>query len=584
MTTTSTPYIPIGYWVEVTGTAADTVNVRSEPDITSAKLGTIRTGDRLQVTRVVDGAVFNGLSQWLMITFAGGVAYVHNSLIEWKLLDQVEIPMRTIAVPQEQAMLLANVLRLMADNIAPASETPPEQPQTPNLGASGTLFEALGLNAPDRATIDWREDLFSWHATSNATLLEYLWMQDAEPTDHLSSEWGPYPKIRAVTWHDGKPLYWFIHKHGDRDGVFLSGTFAEGDDGNPHWKRGAWLFDSLVIDDLVALVKEVQRVDNGTSTDDEPEPEPPDDTTVPVETKIIPFGVHVDLWNNPPPPEQLIKFCKVVRVPFHFARMEYVEGGNFLDAVAKYMAYVKVLRDAGITVIGILYHGTLGEYLKQLSNPKYTYDLGNMVSNGQYNEYLPRFIDYCRNVVQAFSGLGMVWEIWNEPDQPGNPKAIYIPAGAYGQMVGRMVRMIRENDSSATVISGGQVLPLVGSIAYYKQWSAVARGAGGLPDGVGVHTYTHGDPAQGYNSIEGYFNAWPEDVVLWDTETGISGGDLAEYIDGVGRGTLAAKRDIKSVVIFPAVTGMDGHIGPLDANHVEDAGAVAVLKRLNGIS
>lgn len=136
---------------------------------------------------------------------------------------------------------------------------------------------------------------------------------------------------------------------------------------------------------------------------------------------------------------------------------------------------------------------------------------------------VPKFATRAGKIAQAYQGLNIVYEIWNEPDLPGN---FYLGETKYAEILNATVPQIKGRGGK--VITGGLGN---GDPSWIARVRALAGGVWGQIDGVGIHPYgATPNPGSQDCDLGGSFNSQLPDYLnrasaaggkpLWITEFG----------------------------------------------------------------
>lgn len=211
---------------------------------------------------------------------------------------------------------------------------------------------------------------------------------------------------------------------------------------------------------------------------------------------------------------------KVVRFDFVWASVEKTPGVYNFAGEQNYDAMVDSLTRRNIKIVFIL-------------------DYGNPLYDGGYAPYTQQgrdaFARFAAAAVTRYKGKNIVWEIWNEPNEPGfwrmAPGVTEPISSLYGQLVKTVIPAMRTADSKC-FIAGPSVSNLSDGDANFGAMQFIRElGRNGTLqqlDAVSVHGYRSGTPesvASDYvflRAIMGQFNC--ADKPIYNTEVGRSTG------------------------------------------------------------
>jgi hypothetical protein len=172
---------------------------------------------------------------------------------------------------------------------------------------------------------------------------------------------------------------------------------------------------------------------------------------------------------------------KFVRAEYLWRWAEKVKGKYFFDP--RMQAYIDKLNTLNIKIIMIL----------DYSNTNYTTDSHTGPNTPELRK---AFGDYVAFMVSTLKGKVYAWEIWNEPDQPGNWK----PAPNsrdYSLLVKHVAPIIRRIDPKALIIALA-TKPNPDYLNSLEKGNALAD-----VDIISIHWYTHPKPPdQGWAPIK----------------------------------------------------------------------------------
>jgi len=104
----------------------------------------------------------------------------------------------------------------------------------------------------------------------------------------------------------------------------------------------------------------------------------------------------------------------------------------------------------------------------------------------QWRKLTDRYVQLLETLVRMY-GDSIVYEIWNEPDQP-SVAAVFVPPPALASMLDRSLDKILSLSPTARVIVGGLVS---GDVNYWARTHTAMKNSKKLA-GVGVHPYGQG--------------------------------------------------------------------------------------------
>ncbi len=142
-----------------------------------------------------------------------------------------------------------------------------------------------------------------------------------------------------------------------------------------------------------------------------------------------------------------------------------------------YGDYVSALHDAGIHILMLINNETVPGW-----------PLGNLDPNAEdWQAYLARYEDRCKQIAQHYRGQVAAFQIWNEPDYAA-PNAGYNPTlspEVFGQMLKRSYAAIKGIDPGIQVVTGG----LVSGNPVWLERVKASTGNKLYVDAVAVHPY-----------------------------------------------------------------------------------------------
>jgi hypothetical protein len=226
-------------------------------------------------------------------------------------------------------------------------------------------------------------------------------------------------------------------------------------------------------------------------------------------------GVNIDLNSPDTSPDNLS--------PFGYCRFVYnlsqKRGNEDFSKVTAFNTKIANYIKTGVTPIVIFNHEFYGEgHFNWDTMRSATPD-----SLAQWDKLIDRQTQLISTLASQFKD-GIVYEIWNEPDQ-GSVAAVQVPPQAFGKMLDRCLAAIHGIAPSAQVISGGLVS---GRADYWIQTQAAMQNVSKLA-GVALHPYGRGATGSGqfedFGSISGLLNSLGGSKVqkFWITEWGVLG-------------------------------------------------------------
>jgi Cellulase (glycosyl hydrolase family 5) len=199
---------------------------------------------------------------------------------------------------------------------------------------------------------------------------------------------------------------------------------------------------------------------------------------LPVNTISMNMGVDIRLSS---PQQRDVRM--IATAGFGFVRMDLpwasIERQKGIYDFAGYEDLVRMFAGRGIRSLIILAYG----------NPLYDNSPAPFHMGPRTDEVRQAFARYAAATVAKFKGLGVIWEIWNEPNNPEfwDPSP---SADEYVELVKVTVGAIRHADAHATIIAPAVVTFLE---QYPDAWSYLGRcftlGLLELVDAVSIHPY-----------------------------------------------------------------------------------------------
>lgn len=191
-------------------------------------------------------------------------------------------------------------------------------------------------------------------------------------------------------------------------------------------------------------------------------------------------GINIDLDDE--------RFSPADMTGFHFCRFVYrlsqKQGNENFDLVKdKYDRKIRGYINQKVTPIVVLNHEFYGE------GKNFFWDTMRDEGEGTLNQWrklTDRYVQLLETLTRMY-GDSIIYEIWNEPDQP-SVAAVFVPPPALASMLDRSVDKILSISPTARVIVGGLVS---GDVNYWARTHAAMKNSKKLA-GVGVHPYGQG--------------------------------------------------------------------------------------------
>lgn len=252
-------------------------------------------------------------------------------------------------------------------------------------------------------------------------------------------------------------------------------------------------------------------------------------------------GINLDVYNPLGKPDPtLLDGVGWARLAYNHSRnANFPHGsaqghGNLDLAVsdAHYGAYLRELKRAGLRTIVVFTHQTWGEGrgfdFEAMGRDKDQ----QWVADKWRNEFTPAFIQKLKEITRHYEPEGLidVYQIWNEPDYQGSPRAqILMNAKNFAYILSESVGAIKSIDPDAVVITGGHTSgPDMGPSLMKDALAEIRAMKGYEPDGVAFHPYGRGlhkeRPFSHFGSIGesiSKYSAVMPGKPVWMTEWGV---------------------------------------------------------------
>lgn len=269
-----------------------------------------------------------------------------------------------------------------------------------------------------------------------------------------------------------------------------------------------------------------------------------------------PFGVLDFLhwnhsWNSNHYPDEasvrktarLLAGAGIGTVRFDFLWQDIEPSPGEFD-FSKYDMIVKVLRENGIAVLGIL------DYSADWASPQRTWNVPG-------DDFAP-FVNYCRQVVSRYKGSVRYWELWNEPDshtywEPQDGMVSYV------RLLKEVYAAVKKIDPQCILLNGG----LAGGLCNVNR--LYDNGAQGYFDALNIHIFeTPLDPAAG-KRVLAYIRSAAKIMArngdgekkIWITEIGAPGVGQGLSVGNWWMGENPGEKQQAEFLsrVFPAVAG-----------------------------
>lgn len=177
---------------------------------------------------------------------------------------------------------------------------------------------------------------------------------------------------------------------------------------------------------------------------------------------------------------------------------------------------IAAAKAAGLTVVIVL----------DYSNPLYT---GNVFAPPTTNAQLTAWGNFCAYVAGFYAGTGVVFEVWNEPNNP----QFWSPgpsASQYATVLAQAVSSIRARVPSAQIISGGVGdlgPPGINAAPFMQAANAAQPSIIASLAGQSLHPYNPGQPETLFGYVDNYRAVVPTGAPIAITEWGYCASWLA---------------------------------------------------------